>query len=256
MGNGTPKSPLAIEAMRHAGKLAASVLRQTIACVQPGITTLELDRHAGEIIRSHGAVSAFLGYRDFPRHCCVSVNEAVVHGIGDGRCLRFGDLVKIDIGIRYNGYVGDVAMSVAVGGCSPSAQKLMDVTVNALHDGIAAARPGKRVSDISRAIQRRVENAGFNVVREFVGHGVGRLVHEDPQIPNYVDDNSNGKLRPGMTIAIEPMVNAGTAAVEVLGDQWTVVTKDRQLSAHFEHTVLITDGEAEVLTKDGLPPLY
>ena len=179
-----------------------------------------------------------------------------MHGIGNERRLQFGDLVKLDIGVRYQGFVGDVAMSVAVGGCSPLGQKLMDVTVQALYEGISFARPGNRVSDISRAVQRRVEDNGFSVVREFVGHGVGRAVHEEPQVPNYVDARSNAKLKPGMTIAIEPMVNVGGAAVEILADQWTVLTKDRQLSAHFEHTVLIGDDGAEILTKDELPALY
>ena len=242
--------------MREAGKLAAVVLRSAAALVEPGLSTAELDAKVGELIKANGAVSAFHGYRGFPGQCCISVNEAVVHGIGDARRLQFGDIVKLDIGVRNKGFVGDVAMSVAVGGCLPAGQKLMDVTTQALYDGISVARAGNRVSDISRAVQKRVEAAGFSVVREFVGHGVGRSVHEDPQVPNYVDPRNSVRLRAGMTIAIEPMVNAGGAAVEVLGDRWTVVTKDRQLSAHFEHTVLVTDGEAEILTKDGLPPLY
>ena len=256
MGNGLSKSLLEVEAMRQAGRLAACVLREAAGLVRPGVSTRDLDRQIGGIIQAHGAISAFLGYRGFPSQCCLSVNEAVVHGIGGDRRLQFGDLLKLDIGVRYKGFVGDVAMSVAVGGGSLLAQKLMDVTVGALYEGIFAARPGNRVSDISKAVQQRVESAGFSVVREFVGHGVGRSVHEDPQVPNYLDGRSNARLKPGMTIAIEPMVNVGAAAVEVLADQWTVVTKDRQLSAHFEHTVLVTDGEAEILTKDGLPPLY
>lgn len=256
MGSGSPKSALEIEAMRQAGRIAATVLREASALVAPGLTTASLDRQVGELIARHDAVSAFLGYRDFPAQCCISVNEAVVHGIGNDRRLQFGDLVKLDIGVRYKGFIGDVAMSLAVGGCSPLAQKLMDVTVQALYEGISAARGGNRVSDISRAVQRRVEGAGFSVVREFVGHGVGRSVHEEPQVPNYVDARSNAKLKPGMTIAIEPMVNAGGAAVEILSDEWTVLTRDRQLSAHFEHTVLITGGEPEILTRDGLAPLY
>lgn len=256
MGSVITKNPSEIAAMREAGRLAAVVLRSAAGLVQPGITTAELDSKVGGLIADQGAVSAFLGYRGFPGQCCISVNEAVVHGIGNSRRLQFGDLVKLDIGVRYKGFVGDVAMSVAVGGCLPAGQKLMDVTTQALYDGISAARAGNRVSDISRAVQRRVETAGFSVVREFVGHGVGRSVHEEPQVPNYVDLRNDVRLRAGMTIAIEPMVNAGGAAVEVLGDRWTVVTKDRQLSAHFEHTVLVTDGEAEILTKDGSTPLY
>jgi len=256
MGSVITKNPSEINAMREAGRLAAVVLRSGIGLVEPGMTTLELDAKVGCLIKAHGAVSAFCGYRGFPGQCCISVNEAVVHGIGNTRRLQFGDLVKLDIGVRYKGFVGDVAMSIAVGGCLPAGQKLMDVTTQALYDGISFARAGNRVSDISRAVQKRVEAAGFSIVREFVGHGVGRSVHEEPQVPNYVDLRNDVRLRAGMTIAIEPMVNSGGAAVEVLDDRWTVVTKDRQLSAHFEHTVLVTDGEAEILTKDGLPPLY
>lgn len=236
--------------------MAARVLRDAAAMVVPGLTTGHLDASVGKLIEGYGGVSAFLGYRDFPAQCCLSVNEGVVHGIGNGRCLQFGDVVKLDIGVRYRGFIGDVAMSVAVGGCSPSAQKLLDVATRALYQGISAARIGNRVSDISRAVQTQVENNGFSVVREFVGHGVGRQLHEEPQVPNFVDRRSNERLFPGMTIAIEPMVNAGDAAVEVLSDGWTVVTRDRQLSAHFEHTVLITEGEPEILTRDGGAPLY
>jgi methionyl aminopeptidase len=250
------KTEAELAVMRESASMAASVLREAAGLVAPGLSTADLDIAVGDMIRKRGGESAFLGYRKFPSNCCISVNEGVVHGIGDRRQLQFGDVVKLDIGVRYRGYIGDVAMSVAVGGCSPLAQKLMDVTVQALYDGISAARSGNRVTDISRAVQRRVESNGFSVVREFVGHGVGKTLHEDPQIPNYVDSSANEKLRPGMTIAIEPMVNAGAAGVEVLKDGWTVVTRDRQLSAHFEHTVLVTDGDPEILTRDGLSPLY
>ncbi|MBX3733001.1 MAG: type I methionyl aminopeptidase [Verrucomicrobiae bacterium] len=242
--------------IRNAGALAARVLREASALVTPGLTTRDLDARVGEIIRNHGAISAFFGYRNFPAQCCLSVNEGVVHGIGTDRRLQFGDLLKMDIGVRHRGFVGDVAMSMAVGGCSPLAQKLMDVTLEALHLGIAQARPGNRVLDISRAIQGHVESNGFSVVREFVGHGVGRTLHEEPQVPNFVDERNTARLRPGMAIAIEPMVNAGQPGVEILGDRWTVVTRDRQLSAHFEHTVLITGGDPEILTRDGTSPLY
>ncbi len=236
--------------------MAAAVLRDARQLVAPGITTRELDGRVGEFIRSRGATSAFLGYRNFPANCCISVNEGVVHGIGNDRRLQFGDLIKLDVGVRFRGFVGDVAMTIAVGGCSPLAQKLMDVTVQALYLGIGQARGGKMVTDISRAIQTHVESNGFSVVKEFVGHGVGRSVHEEPQVPNYVDARHSTRLKPGLVIAIEPMVNAGDPGVEILGDKWTVVTKDRQLSAHFEHTVLVTDGEAEILTRDGMKPLY
>lgn len=201
-------------------------------------------------------MSAFLGYRNFPANCCISVNEGVVHGIGNDRRLQFGDLVKLDIGVRYKGFVGDVAMTIAVGGCTLLAQKLMDVTAHALYLGISQARAGNLVSEISRAIQTHVEGSGFSVVREFVGHGVGRSVHEEPQVPNYVDSRQSTRLKAGLIIAIEPMVNAGTSGVEILDDRWTVVTKDRQLSAHFEHTVLVTEADPEILTRDGMKPLY
>jgi methionyl aminopeptidase len=199
-------------------------------------------------MKHHGARSAFLGYRKFPGQICISVNEEVVHGIGGPRQLQFGDIVSLDIGVKYNGFIGDTARTVAVGGCGVLAQKLMDVTERSLYEGIAQAHAGNRVADISRAIQEYVESNGFSVVREFVGHGVGRTVHEDPQVPNFDDGKKSEKLRPGMTLAIEPMVNAGVPAVKILNDGWTVVTQDGSLSAHFEHTVLITGSEPEILT--------
>lgn len=250
------KGPSEILAIRQAGRLASEVLRKTAALVTLGITTKEIDQFVGSTIRATGATSAFLGYKGFPGNCCISVNEAVVHGIGNDRRLQFGDLVKLDIGVRLNGFIGDVAMSIPVGGCSPLAQKLMDVTTAALHLGIAQARSGGRVNDISRAIQAHVESHGFSVVREFVGHGVGRSLHEEPQVPNFVDPRNTTRLRSGTAIAIEPMVNVGSPQVEILADDWTVVTRDRQLSAHFEHTVLITDDGPEILTQDGESPLY
>jgi methionyl aminopeptidase len=189
-----------------------------------------------------------LGYRKYPHHTCISVNDEVVHGMAGNRELLFGDIVSLDVGVIYNGFVGDTARTVAVGGCGVLAQQLMDVTERALYEGIAAAVPGNRVTDISRAVQKYVESNGFSVVREFVGHGVGRSMHEEPQVPNFVDPKSNQKLRPGMTLAIEPMVNAGRPAVKILKDGWTVVTQDGSLSAHFEHTVLITESEPEILT--------
>ena len=245
-----------IAGMRVAGRLAAEVLRAAAALVTPGLVTSYLDRAVGELIQARGARSAFLGYRGFPGQCCISVNEAVIHGIGDGRRLQFGDIVKLDIGVRHRGFVGDVAMSIPCGGCSPSAQNLLDVTVQALYKGISAVRAGNRTSDIGRAVQQVVEGAGLGVVREFCGHGVGRSVHEEPQVPNYADTRNAVRLRAGMTIAIEPMVTSGDPRVVVLDDDWTVVTADRQLSAHFEHTVLVTDGEAEILTRDDSGPLY
>lgn len=234
--------------MRAAGTVASAVLEDVCAWITPGVTTKEIDQYAASCIKGHGAKSAFLGYRKYPCHVCLSVNEEVVHGLASERRVHFGDIVGIDVGVLYNGYIGDTAKTVAVGGCDVVVQKLIDVTEKALYEGIAQARPGNRVTDISRAIQTYVEGNGFSIVREFVGHGVGRSMHEEPQVPNYVDGKSSPKLRLGMTLAIEPMVNAGAPAVQILRDGWTVVTKDGQPSAHFEHTVLITDSEPEILT--------
>jgi methionyl aminopeptidase len=242
------KSERDLDFMRPACAVAGTVLGEIAAFIKPGVTTRQVDEFAAKRIKQHGAKSAFLGYRKYPCHTCLSVNEEVVHGLAGDRELRFGDIVSMDVGVFYKGFVGDTARTVAVGGCSVAAQRLMDVTEHALYEGIAAAVPGNRVTDISRAIQTYVEGNGFSVVREFVGHGVGRSMHEEPQVPNFVDSRSNQKLRPGMTLAIEPMVNAGQAGVKILKDGWTVVTQDGLLSAHFEHTVLITEGEPEVLT--------
>lgn len=242
--------------MRDSCRVAAKVLRSAVALVAPGMTTAELDCQIGRFIEAQGATSAFLGYRKFPKNACVSINEEVIHGVAGGRRMQFGDLVKLDIGIRLNGFVGDVAMTVPVGGCSPAAQKLMDTTVMALHNGISKIKSGVLIETVSVAIQSVVEAVGYSVVREFVGHGVGKDLHEEPQLPNYRVANRNGRLQAGMTVAIEPMVNFGAPGVEVLDDGWTVVTKDRQLSAHFEHTVLVTEDGAEVLTSDGSDPLY
>jgi methionyl aminopeptidase len=237
-----------LAAMRPACTVAGSVLNEVAAFIQPGVTTKEVDDFAASRMKYYGAKSAFLGYRKYPCQMCISVNEQVVHGLAGARQLRFGDIVSLDVGVIYNGFIGDTARTVAVGGCGVLAQKLMDVSEKALYEGIAQALPGGRVVDISRAIQNYVEGNGFSVVREFVGHGVGRSMHEEPQVPNFVDGKSSPKLRPGMTIAIEPMVNAGSPIVKILNDGWTVVTQDGSLSAHFEHTVLITESEPEILT--------
>ena len=242
------KSERDLEAMRPAGAVAGTILKEVGAFIKPGVTTRQVDEFPGQRIKHYGAKSAFLGYRKYPCNICISVNEQVVHGLAGGRQLRFGDIVSLDVGVIYNGFIGDTAKTVPVGGCSVPAQKLMDVTEKALSAGIAQAIPGKRVADISRAIQAYVEGNGFSVVREFVGHGVGRSMHEEPQVPNFVEGKSSPKLRPGMTLAIEPMVNAGLAGVKILNDGWTVVTQDGSLSAHFEHTALITEGEPEILT--------
>jgi methionyl aminopeptidase len=238
-----------LEAMRPACLVASQVLDEVAAFIRPGVTTRQIDDFAEATIKRHGARSAFLGYRKYPCQVCISVNEEVVHGLAKDRRVEFGDIVSLDVGVRYNGFIGDTAKTVPVGGCGVAAQRLLDVTEQALHEGIAQAVAGNRVVDISRAIQRYVESHGYSIVREFVGHGVGRTVHEEPQVPNFVEHGKGSpKLRPGMTIAIEPMVNAGRPDVKILKDGWTVVTVDGQLSAHFEHTVLITEGEPEILT--------
>ena len=256
MGKPVPKTASEIDAMRRAGKIAMSVLRRAAEAVQPGVTTGEMDRLISEWIQQHGAKSAFKGYRGFPGHACISVNDEVIHGIGGRRVLRLGDLVKLDVGVRFGGYVGDVAMTVACGGCSAEGQRLMEVTRQALRDAIARVSAGATTRDIGRAVQQAIESAGFGIVREFCGHGVGRGVHEEPQVANYDDPGQSVRLRSGVTIAIEPMVTMGKGAVKILNDGWTVVTQDGSLSAHFEHTVLVKDGGAEILTDDGLPALY
>jgi len=234
--------------MRNACEAAAQVLAAVAALAQPGCTTGELDEAAGELIKKRGGKSPFLGYKGFPGHICVSVNEEVVHGIPGKRRVQYGDVVSLDIGIILDGFVGDNATTVPAGVIAPRTQELLRVTEQALFAGIARARSGNRVGDISAAIQSMVEANGFSVVREFVGHGVGRKMHEEPQIPNYGRAGEGPKLKPGMTLAIEPMINAGTCEVKMLSDGWTVVTADGAPSAHFEHTVLVTEGDAEILT--------
>lgn len=236
------------DAMRAAGAIAGLVLDEVANYVAPGLTTREVERFGAARIKQHGARSAFLGYRRYPCHLCISVNEEVVHGIAGDRRLQFGDIVSLDVGVVYNGFIGDTARTVPVGGCRPEVQRLLDVTERALGEGIAQAIPGNRVVDISRAIQRLVESHGYSVVREFVGHGVGRSMHEDPKVPNFVEDEPSPRLRPGMTLAIEPMVNVGSPEVRLLEDGWTVVSADGKPSAHFEHTVLITESTPEILT--------
>jgi methionyl aminopeptidase len=242
------KSEADLKLMRPAGAIAARVLDEIMGFIRPGVTTRQVDEFAAAQMKAHGGKSAFLGYRNYPSHTCLSVNDEVVHGLAGERELRFGDIISVDVGVVYKGFIGDNARTMAVGGCGVPAQQLMEVTEASLYKGIAAAVAGNRVTDISRAVQDYVEGKGFSVVREFVGHGVGRTMHEEPQVPNFVDRKSNDKLVPGMTIAIEPMVNAGRPEIKILKDGWTVVTQDGSLSAHFEHTVLITDGEPEILT--------
>ena len=240
-----------MKCMRPACRIAAEVLNEIIHFIKPGMTTRQVDEFARDQIKARGAKSAFLGYRKYPCHTCLSVNDEIVHGLAGDRELNLGDLISVDVGVMHKGFIGDNARTMAVGGCGPAAQRLMEVTETALNLGIAAALPGNRVTDISRAVQEYVESNGYSLVREFVGHGVGRSMHEEPQVPNFVDTKSNEKLVPGMTIAIEPMVNAGGPDIKILKDGWTVVTRDGSLSAHFEHTVLVTDGKPEILTWAG-----
>ena len=247
-----------LAAMREAGRVAATVLAEVAAKVKPGLTTRELDEFAASRIRHHGAKSAFLGLevrgRKYPCNICISMNEEIVHGLAGKRKVVPGDIVSLDVGVRVDGFIGDNARTVMVGDCPEETQKLVEVTREALYDGISRALPGNRVADISAAIQNRVEANGFSIVREFVGHGVGEVVHEEPQIPNFVSGGRTPELRPGMTLAIEPMVNAGGAKVKCLRDGWTVVTRDGQPSAHWEHTIAVTEGEPEILTCPELSP--
>ncbi|MCX8071395.1 MAG: type I methionyl aminopeptidase [Candidatus Binatia bacterium] len=243
-----------IKAMRKAGEIVARVLAELQERVKPGITTGELDRVAEELTYKFGAVPAFKGYqvggRVYPAALCISVNEEVVHGIPSrSRRLQEGDIVGLDFGVRYQGVYGDAAITVAVGCVDEESQRLIRTAEAALWAGIQEARPGKRVGDISAAIQETVEAAGFSVVRQFVGHGIGERLHEDPQVPNFGRRDRGERLVEGMALAIEPMVNAGSWEVEILQDGWTAVTRDRRRSAHFEHSVLITRDGAEVLTQ-------
>lgn len=242
------KTPAEIEIMRQSNCLVACTLQKLREAVKPGITTKELDEIAEHSIRAAGAMPAFKGYRGYPASLCVSVNEEVVHGIPDSRRLREGEIVSMDLGALLNGYYGDSAITVPVGQVSEEAQRLLEVTQQALANGIEQARDGNRLFDISHAIQSWVEAHGLSVVRDYVGHGIGRSLHEDPQIPNFGPPHHGPRLRPGMVLAIEPMINVGTWQVKVLDDGWTVVTADRSLSAHFEHTLAITDGKADILS--------
>jgi methionyl aminopeptidase len=242
------KSPREISLLRKANSIVAEVFRELKTMVEPGVVTQELDSTAEKIIRSRGAVPAFKGYRGFPASICASVNEEVVHGIPGLRKLKEGDIVSLDVGVIFGGYYGDAAITLPVGGVDQGALKLLEVTQRALYIGIEQARVGNRLFDISHAIQLWVEKHGFSVVRDFVGHGIGKDLHEEPQIPNFGTPHQGPRLESGMVFALEPMVNEGTYEVKVLSDGWTVVTADRKRSAHFEHTIAITDGEAEILS--------
>ena len=242
------KRPHEIEKMRLAGESAAQILNELATQVAPGVTTGEIDHAASQLMSEAGVRSAFLGYRKFPGHICISVNEEVIHGIGGPRRIAYGDVVKMDVGIIREGWIGDTAMSVPVGIIDPETERLLTVTEEILQGAVALARPGNRVGDISNYVESQAVSHGYSVVREFVGHGVGRHLHEDPQVPNFGKRGTGPKLKAGMTIAIEPMINMGKAKVRVLADKWTAVTDDGLPSAHFEHTVLVTDNTPEVLT--------
>ena len=243
------KDAAGIVGMRASCRLARKILEELVLRLEPGRTTGEVDEWAGQIINQYGARSAFFGYRKFPGQLCISVNEEVVHGIGGPRRLAYGDVVKLDVGILLNGWVGDTATTVGLGAITPARQKLLERTQASLHAGIQKARSGARLGEISHAVETTVKAAGYSVVKEFVGHGVGRKLHEEPQIPNFGRANSGPILRPGMTLAIEPMVNEGIDEVRILKDGWTAVTADRRDSAHFEHVILITEGDPEILTQ-------
>lgn len=242
------KSPREIEAMRAAGAVASSILQTVSAELAPGKTTAEIDRLAAELMEQHDCKSAFLGYRGFPAYTCISVNEEVVHGIGSERRIRPGDVVSIDVGIVKNGFIGDNATTVPIGEVALETRQLLATTEESLFRAINQARAGVRLADLCGAVEEFVAPLGFSVVREFVGHGVGSRLHEEPQIPNYRPSGKTPLLAAGMTLAIEPMVNAGTPSVRILDDGWTVITTDRKPSAHYEHTVLVTDGDPEILT--------
>jgi methionyl aminopeptidase len=245
------RTPREIEKMRRSGAVVRQVLEHVQAAVKPGATTLDLERAAERKIAELGAAPAFKGYRGYPCVLCTSINEEVVHGIPSAeRVLRSGDLVSIDCGVVMDGYYGDSAVTVAVGDTvAPGAQRLMDVTRASLERAIAVVRAGATLGDIGAAVQEVVEADGFSVVRDFVGHGIGTRMHEEPQVPNYGQRGAGAKLRIGMVLAIEPMVNAGKPEVQVLHDGWTAVTQDGSLSAHFEHTVAVTDEGVAILTQ-------
>jgi len=251
----TIKTPAEIAVMRHASQIVAEILEALAAAVRPGITTEELDKLAEDLTYKKGAKPAFKGYKPgdvvYPKSLCVSINNEIVHGIPSSRKLKAGDIVGLDFGVVYEGFYGDSARTVAVGPIPERVTKLLQVTRDSLYAGIAQARAGNRISDIARAVQDTVERAGFSVVTDFAGHGIGRRLHEDPQVPNFVSaqlKRHDFRLEPGLVVAIEPMVNAGTKNVRVLKDHWTVETKDRKPSVHFEHTVAITADGPDILT--------
>lgn len=243
------KSSSELELMREAGRIVALTHQELKKVIQPNITTKELDAVAEKIIRQHGATPSFKGYGGFPGSICTSVNEELVHGIPSDRKLKDGDIISVDVGANFKGYHGDSAWTYAVGTVSEEDIRLMKVTEESLYRGLAEAKPNARLSNVSHAIQAYVEAEGFSIVREYVGHGVGTALHEDPQIPNFGPPGRGPRLKPGMVLAIEPMVNAGTRYVKTLADNWTVVTQDQKNCVHYEHTIAITEDGYEILTK-------
>ncbi|BFI97692.1 type I methionyl aminopeptidase [Priestia sp. Y58] len=242
------KTPEEIEVMREAGRIVALTHQELKKHIAPGITTIELDAIAENFIRQHDAIPSFKGYNGFRGSVCASVNEELVHGIPGERKLNEGDIISLDIGAKFGGYHGDSAWTYGVGKISLENQELLDVTEQSLYKGLAEAKPGERLSNISHAIQQYAESRNFSIVREYVGHGVGKDLHEDPQVPHYGPPNKGPRLRPGMVLAVEPMVNAGMRYVKTLPDNWTVVTADGKMCAHFEHTIAITETGYEILT--------
>ncbi|MGE7891428.1 type I methionyl aminopeptidase [Bacillus cereus] len=242
------KTPREIEIMREAGRIVALTHQELKQHIIPGITTKELDQIAEKTIQKYGATPSFKGYNGFPGSICASVNEELVHGIPGKRKLKEGDIISIDIGAKYNGYHGDSAWTYPVGNISESVQKLLDVTEKSLYLGLEQVKPGERLSNISHAVQTHAEENGLSIVREYVGHGIGQDLHEDPQIPHYGPPNRGPRLKPGMVICVEPMVNQGRRYVKTLSDDWTVVTVDGKWCAHFEHTIALTEAGYEILT--------
>lgn len=243
------KSDQEIDIMRESGKVTAHILKELENFIKPGISTMDIDQFVEKTILSNNMIPSFKGYNGFPASACVSINNEVVHGIPDAaRFLKEGDIVSVDVGCTYKGYISDAARTYPVGAISPEAQNLIDATRDSFFEGLKFCRPGYRLSDISHAIQQKAESEGFSVIRDFVGHGVGRAMHEEPQIPNYGKPGRGPRLAKGMVFAIEPMINQGTFEVDVLADNWTVVTLDGKLSAHYENTVVITDDEPELIT--------
>jgi len=242
------KSDDELELMKKAGRIAALAREAAAECIKPGVTTRSIDSTVKRVIQSHGAIPSFLGYGGFPASACISVNDEIIHGIPSGRVLKEGDIVKIDVGAMFKGFHGDCAGTYGVGSISPEAKKLIEVTEQSFYEGMKAAVVGNRIGDISEAVQKYVEGFGYGVIRDYVGHGIGKKLHESPEVPNYVSRIRGPRLEKGMTIAVEPMVAMGSYAVKVLSNDWTVVTCDGSLTAHYENTIAILEDGPIILT--------